>query len=206
MCLCDDTKRTEPERVSQALERVHSGVSKLPGPHKIRNCRRIADRVLISTTPTGESEPSTSPNFPPTLIFARDSRAPWRPHEALACICASWPLVGKGTHEGRERARTGGMNWYEPTALGTSWRSATSGVRIACLRRRTRRTNATLCPVRRPYGCHSARRTVQRSISTTSPKVTGKSRRTCVDAALPPDECGQRFGVGLVLHRIPQHP
>jgi len=110
MCLCDDTKRTEPERVSQALQRVHSGVSKLPGPHKIRNCRRIADRVLISTTPTGESEPSTSPNFPPTLIFARDSRAPWRPHEALACICASWPLVGKGTHEGRERARTGGMN------------------------------------------------------------------------------------------------
>ena len=101
------THRTQRRvRVSQALERVHSGVSKLPGPHKIRNCRRIANRVLISTTPTGESELSTSPNLPPTLIFARDSRAPWRPHEALACICAS----GKALHEGRERARTGGMN------------------------------------------------------------------------------------------------
>src|SRR5258705_7613827 len=47
--------------------------------------------------------------------------------------------------------------------------------------------------------------TVQRSVWTVPIETSSKPRGTFVDAALPPDETGQRFGVRLVLRGVPQH-
>ena len=47
--------------------------------------------------------------------------------------------------------------------------------------------------------------TVQRSVWTVSTEATRKSRRTCVDATLPLNERGKRFGICLVLSCVPHH-
>jgi selenium binding protein SBP56 len=43
------------------------------------------------------------------------------------------------------------------------------------------------------------------SASTASHDATSKSRSTCVDASLPPDECDQGFSIRFVLRSVSQH-
>jgi hypothetical protein len=39
-----------------------------------------------------------------------------------------------------------------------------------------------------------------------SPEASGKPRRTLVDPTLPPDKCGKRLGICLILRGVPQNP
>jgi hypothetical protein len=52
---------------------------------------------------------------------------------------------------------------------------------------------------------HSARRTIQRSVSIASPETTGKSPSTFINATLAPDECGKWLRTRLVLYCVPHH-
>jgi hypothetical protein len=96
---------------------------------------------------------------------------------------------------------TGGMTDKE-MSLSLSVRFGFFGFRspARCRRRNRRRLVAALLDF-----SASTPDTVQRSVSTTSPQATGKSRSTFVDATLALNERGKRFGICLELRGVPHH-